>query len=106
MRTVIISDLHNRVDWIESTLSILDFDKVVFLGDYFDDFDDTVAGIIWLDWHDEFDPVPHLDQIVGHTQLNIPEEKTTLDSRNYCMDTGNKHIGILEDGVFTWKKIL
>ncbi|MBU4076480.1 MAG: hypothetical protein KKD46_06750 [Euryarchaeota archaeon] len=44
MRTVIISDLHNRVDWIESTLSILDFDKVVFLGDYFDDFDDTVAG--------------------------------------------------------------
>ncbi|MDP3103820.1 MAG: hypothetical protein Q8M95_04345 [Candidatus Methanoperedens sp.] len=66
----------------------------------------VVGGIIWLDWHDEFDPVPHLDQIVGHTQLNIPEEKTTLDSRNYCMDTGNKHIGILEDGVFTWKKIL
>jgi len=45
MRTVIISDLHNRVDWIESTLSILDFDKVVFLGDYFDDFDDTVADV-------------------------------------------------------------
>jgi predicted MPP superfamily phosphohydrolase len=42
MKTIIISDLHNRVDWVESTLSSLNYDRVVFLGDYFDDFNDTL----------------------------------------------------------------
>lgn len=229
-RTVIISDLHNRVDWIEPTLSSIRYDRVIFLGDYFDDFNDTdeditkvakwlkqslrqkkrvhligthdmwyrfpynrflmasgntprksiiingiiskedwnklklywceqgfllthaglhqsffkensdyrfitssiekalqdvgngkinplldagfargglqsFGGITWLDWYDEFEPVPYLNQIVGHTQLMYPEEKSIENSKNYCMDTRNKHIGIIEDGEFTWKDI-
>ncbi len=59
----------------------------------------VVGGITWLDWHDEFEPVPYLNQIVGHTQLRYPEEKTTENSKNYCLDTKNRHIGILEDRV-------
>jgi predicted secreted acid phosphatase len=39
---MIISDLHNRIDWVEPALSSLQYNKVIFLGDYFDDFDDTV----------------------------------------------------------------
>ena len=45
MRTIIISDLHNRVDWIEPFLSSIEYDKVVFLGDYLDDYNDTIAII-------------------------------------------------------------
>lgn len=229
MRTLIVPDLHNRVDWVEPVLSSLRYDKVIFLGDYFDDFNDTVenarkvakwlkrslskpdrihlcgthemwyrfpenpflqasgnteqksniinhiltekdwntlklcyyeqgfllthagvhsyllgknnlgtqemlnriksetekalhdvrkakinpwldagfargglqavGGITWLDWNEEFAPVPYLNQIVGHTQLTNPEEKSTENSRNYCLDTKNRHIGILEDRV-------
>jgi hypothetical protein len=43
----------------------------------------VVGGITWLDWHDEFKPVSHLNQIVGHMQLKNPEEKSTENSKNY-----------------------
>lgn len=235
MKAIIISDLHNRVDWVESALSsslLKPYDRVVFLGDYFDDFYENledikkvakwlkqslskpnrihlfgthemwyrfpgnpylqasgntekksdainhiitekdwnklrlcyyeqgfllthagvhsylinknnlstqetlsliksvtdealqeakngkihpwldagfarggrqvVGGITWLDWHDEFEPVPHLNQIVGHTELRQPEEKITKNSENYCLDTKNKYIGILGNCKFTY----
>jgi hypothetical protein len=65
----------------------------------------VVGGITWLDWYDEFEPVPYLNQIVGHTELRTPEEKSTESSRNYCLDTKNSHIGILEDGVLCINEI-
>ena len=37
MATIIISDLHNRVDWVEPALSsplLKPYDNVIFLGDY------------------------------------------------------------------------
>lgn len=60
------------------------------------------GGITWLDWDDEFDPVPELNQIVGHTQLRYTGEKITRNSKNYCLDTKNKHVGILENRIFTY----
>ncbi|PWB49313.1 MAG: hypothetical protein C3F06_14275 [Candidatus Methanoperedenaceae archaeon] len=239
MATIIISDLHNRVDWVEPALSLLKpYDNVIFLGDYFDDFNDTpedaansakwlkqslsrpnrihlcgthdiwyrfpdnqyiqasgnteeksdainqiitekdwgllqlfhyeqgflfthagvhsyfikkfafenkismqgeiidkilkpatqkalmdisnnrpnewlaagfarggmqaVGGITWLDWDDEFEPVPELNQIVGHTQMKYPGEKSMQNSKNYCLDTKNKHLGVLENGIFSY----
>lgn len=62
----------------------------------------VAGGITWLDWDDEFEPVPGLNQIVGHTQLSHPGEKIIRNSKNYCLDTKNKHIGILENGIFTY----
>ena len=57
MKTIIISDLHNRIDWIEDALSsplLKPYDKVIFLGDYFDDFGDTPNDALkaakWLKW--------------------------------------------------------
>lgn len=44
MKTIIISDLHNRFEWIEDALLsplLQPYDNTVFLGDYFDDFNDT-----------------------------------------------------------------
>lgn len=61
-----------------------------------------VGGITWLDWSEEFQPVPGLNQIVGHSELQIPEQKNTRYSKNYCIDTRNSHIGILENGELTY----
>ena len=52
MKTIIISDLHHRIDWIEPYLATQKFDQVVFLGDYFDDYGDnpkiTEKTALWL----------------------------------------------------------
>jgi predicted MPP superfamily phosphohydrolase len=224
MKTLVISDLHNRVDWIEPYLSSVEYDKIIFLGDYFDDFGDTpkdiknsakwlkqslqnpdrihlfgthdmwyrfphnrhliasgntrdksdvinkildeedwnllefyyfeqdyllthaglhpsfvdnnpksslsklieealieieegkmspildaglargglnlFGGITWLDWHEEFEIIQNLNQILGHTQVKAPVEKSTINSKNYCVDTQNRHVGFIEKNVF------
>jgi hypothetical protein len=61
-----------------------------------------VGGITWLDWFKEFQPIPGLNQIVGHSELKIPQSKNTQNSKNYCLDTRSRHIGILENGEFTY----
>ena len=222
MKTIIISDIHNRTEFIEPLLSSISHDKVIFLGDYWDDYYDTyddivrtskwlkkslyisnrihlhgnhdlwyrfyhnhhimcsgnteekakiisnimepndwkmfklyyfeqnfhithagihpkilnsltihdidivtsvaltdvkcdnpnqwiepgiarggfnqIGGITWLDWNCEFEPIPNINQIVGHTPMLQHKEKITYNSMNYCLDTNNHHIGILEDG--------
>jgi hypothetical protein len=65
-----------------------------------------VGGITWLDWQKEFQPIPGLNQIVGHSELRVPQSKSTHDSKNYCLDTKSLHIGILEDGEFTYVKTI
>lgn len=53
-RLLVIPDIHNRVLWIESFLEKLrdDYDKIIFLGDYFDSWsdnpDDAEATAKWL----------------------------------------------------------
>lgn len=41
MRTLIIADIHNHTKWADKLLSEVKHDKVIFLGDYFDNFGDT-----------------------------------------------------------------
>jgi hypothetical protein len=52
MRTLIIPDLHHHTERADHWLTTQDHDRVVFLGDYFDDFDDDVGDArrtaIWL----------------------------------------------------------
>jgi predicted MPP superfamily phosphohydrolase len=52
MKTIVISDLHHRIGWVERFLSTNTYDQVVFLGDYFDNFNDTLmmcdATATWL----------------------------------------------------------
>ncbi len=43
MRTLIIPDLHHHVENAERWLSTQQYDRVIFLGDYFDDFGDNVS---------------------------------------------------------------
>jgi hypothetical protein len=65
-----------------------------------------IGGITWLDWRKEFQPIPDLNQIVGHSELRIPEQKSTHNSKNYCLDTKSNHIGILEDGELTYMETI
>jgi hypothetical protein len=62
----------------------------------------SVGGMTWLDWIYEFKPIPGLNQIVGHTELNVPDEKYIRSSRNHNLDTRSQHIGILENGEFRY----
>jgi len=52
MRTLIIPDLHHRTDHADHWLATQRFDRVVFLGDYFDAFDDNASDArltaVWL----------------------------------------------------------
>lgn len=52
MKTLIIPDIHNHTDWAEIFLQNCHYDKVIFLGDYFDDFGDNEVSAyrtaMWL----------------------------------------------------------
>lgn len=54
MKTLIIPDIHNHFDRAEKTIKSVNADQIVFLGDYFDDFNDTPEDITevadWFHW--------------------------------------------------------
>lgn len=61
--------------------------------------DQEWGGCTWLDWNDEFQPVPGIKQLVGHTQGHEVRQK----GDNYCLDTRLSNFGIIEDGEFSWR---
>jgi hypothetical protein len=42
MKTLILSDIHTKIDKLAVVFSEVDYDEAVFLGDWFDEWDDTV----------------------------------------------------------------
>jgi hypothetical protein len=61
----------------------------------------AVGGVTWLDWDREFEAIPGVNQIVGHSHGKEPRAIRTKDSENWCIDTGLKHIAVIEDGIVT-----
>jgi hypothetical protein len=54
-----------------------------------------------MDW-EMFEPVPGVNQIVGHTPGKQVREKTIPGSRNLCVDVGNASVAaLLSDGNLT-----
>lgn len=49
---------------------------------------DPVGGIFWCDWKTEFEPIPELVQIVGHTSRACKDGIVERDG-NYCIDCLN-----------------
>ena len=43
---------------------------------------DSIGGLFWCDWNQEFEPINGIKQIVGHTRGDIIREKDD----NYCID--------------------
>jgi hypothetical protein len=68
-----------------------------------------VGGITWLDYDTEFFPIAGVHQVCGHTPHYVPEFKL-IPNKKYCtsfnvdLDTSNRHIGIIEDGKFSFVK--
>lgn len=67
-----------------------------------------VGGLIWCDWYN-FRPLDGINQIMGHSSANevrariITDKTTNQDtSINYCIDTHASHVGVIEDGKFSW----
>jgi len=60
--------------------------------------DMNVGGVLWLDWYTEFIPIPHINQIVGHSYVKYPEQKNISTSENRCIDTGCKYVMLWKDG--------
>lgn len=70
----------------------------------------TLGGLCWLDFYNEFVPIPGLNQIMGHTP-NHPYSHDELyygyrglpnnSSKNYCIDTQGKVSILIEDGNIT-----
>lgn len=60
-----------------------------------------VGGVVWQDWY-EFQNIPGLPQIVGHTPHPFVKRKP---KNNWNLDTHLKDYAILEDGVVTPKKV-
>lgn len=57
------------------------------------------GGIIWLDWDREFEAFRGLNQIVGHTFQPDYKPKYKGDmvkSTNLCLDTGLRHVAIVD----------
>jgi hypothetical protein len=56
------------------------------------------GGPLWMDW-DSLVPIPGINQIVGHTPGREVRERTTKESRNFCLDVKNASVAaILCDG--------
>jgi hypothetical protein len=56
--------------------------------------DQSKGGCTWLDWNDEFEDVPGIPQIIGHTKSKEPRWK----GENLCLDTAMRHYGVIIDG--------
>jgi len=68
------------------------------------DTSDAPSGPQWLRWQ-QFVPIPGVNQVVGHTEHDVPQEKNMPDSRNVNLDTHLCFYGVLEDGAFSVRKV-
>lgn len=57
------------------------------------------GGLLWCDWNQDFEPVEHQPQIVGHTRGNIIRQ----NGNSYCIDVLENispQVAAIEDGEF------
>jgi hypothetical protein len=59
------------------------------------------GGITWLDWDQEFQSIPGLNQIVGHSAGAFVRHLNAENSKNYCLDTHLDDYAVIEDGQLT-----
>ena len=112
MRILVIGDIHGHNGW-EKVVSKEDWDKVVFLGDYFDNYKNTPGKeqvtnfkkILAMkathpDKVELLYPIDGYRQIVGHTQMNVPVNRDKV----WFNDMMPKYYIIVEDGNIEFKE--
>ena len=102
-KTIIISDIHNDYLTAEKIISKENPEKIIFLGDYFDDFDDTVQDAIntakWLKKSLQQENRIHL---IGNHDLSYMTDNPNLKCMGHRED---KHKAIKEHNI-DWNKLL
>lgn len=69
-----------------------------------------IGGLLWCDWNDEFEPIPGVKQIVGHTftgryaqdaygDMRMRRAEPRHNGENWNIDTGLFHVALVTDGV-------
>ena len=53
----------------------------------------NVGGPLWCDY-DEFEDIPGINQIFGHTPNQFVRHNKTKNSEHYCIDTKLKHYAV------------
>ena len=56
-----------------------------------------VGGPLWCDY-DEFEDIPGINQIFGHTPNYTVRYRKTKNSEHYCIDTKLKHYAVYQEG--------
>ena len=103
VKTLIIPDIHNDYLTAEKIILKENPDKIIFLGDYFDDFDDTVQDAIntakWLKKSLKQENRIHL---IGNHDLSYMTDNPNLKCMGYTVD---KHTAIKKHSI-DWNKLL
>lgn len=58
----------------------------------------AIGGITWCDWNQEFEAIPDVNQVVGHTIVEKPICVEGLMSENFNLDCNNRYLGLWKDG--------
>lgn len=70
----------------------------------------ALGGMTWCDWYQEFEPIPNLRQIVGHTVVDShPAGETYVPDEhhgNWNLDTNLRYVGLVTEGVIQPKPAL
>lgn len=101
-KTIIIPDIHNDYHTVEKIIKNENPDEIIFLRDYFDDFDDTVEDATniakWLKESLEQENRIHL---IGNHDLSYMTDNPNLKCSGYGTD---KHKAIKEHDI-DWNKL-
>ena len=58
--------------------------------------DQSYGGLVWCDWRDEFQALPGINQLVGHTLGAEPRVKKTKNGQSICLDTNLAHYALYD----------
>lgn len=103
IKTIIIPDIHNDYHTAEKIIKKENPDKIVFLGDYFDDFDDTVQNAInTAKWLKKSLKQKNRIHLIGNHDLSYMTDNPNLKCAGYRID---KHKAIKNYSI-DWSKLL
>ncbi len=102
-KTIIISDIHNDYLTAEKIIKKENPDKIVFLGDYFDDFDDTVHDAEnTAKWLKKSSLQKSRIHLIGNHDISYMTDNPNIKCTGYTTD---KH-RIIKKHHITWSKLL
>jgi len=96
-RTLIIPDVHTKFGLAETIIEKEKADEVVFLGDYFDNFDNYESAHQTAVWLKESMSKPHRIHLIGNHDLSYAREEWKFKCSGYEIEKDNaiKSVGIV-----------